>query len=270
MSPLPVGDCVPSVSEERTLRRMDYEGEYIALSPLDPEKDAPGLFACSHGTELVEQLWTYMAYGPFEDVSVMQEWLEEIEGSEDPLFLSVRDRVSDRPIGMVSFLNIAPDARRLELGNIWYGPEAQNTCANTEAAYLMLCEAFDESIKVDILGKLMILGGLEYDPTLINRILLQEGLMDAIMRESSFAQYIKQLGIEQGIGQGIEQGIEQGERKSTIGAILEVLEIRFDLSEAHPLSARIAAIDDLQGLKQLHRAAIQVPSLEAFQNALDA
>ena len=144
MSPLPVGDCVPSVSEERTLRRMDYEGEYIALSPLDPEKDAPGLFACSHGTELVEQLWTYMAYGPFEDVSDMQAWLEEIERSEDPLFLSVRDKQSGRPIGMVSFLNIAPDARRLELGNIWYGPEAQNTCANTEAAYLMLCEAFDD------------------------------------------------------------------------------------------------------------------------------
>ena len=144
MPSLPVGDCVPSVPEVRIPRRMDYEGEYIALSPLDPERDAPGLFACSHGTELVEQLWTYMAYGPFEDVSVMQEWLEEIEGSEDPFFLSVRDRVSDRPIGMVSFLNIAPDARRLELGNIWYGPEAQNTCANTEAAYLMLCEAFDD------------------------------------------------------------------------------------------------------------------------------
>ena len=31
---------------------------------------------------------------------------------------------------------------------------------------------------------------------LINRILSQEGLMDAIMRESSFAQYIKQEGIE--------------------------------------------------------------------------
>ena len=135
----------------------------------------------------------------------------------------------------------------------------------------------DESIKVDFLGRLMILSGLEYDPTLINRILLQEGLMDAIMRESSFAQYIKQLGIEQGreegmkqgIGQGIEQGIEQGERRSAIGAILEVLEIRFDLSETHPLSTRIAAIDDLQRLKQLHRAAIQVSSLEAFQQVLD-
>ena len=116
----------------------------------------------------------------------------------------------------------------------------------------------DESIKVDFLGRLMILSGLEYDPTLINRILLQEGLMDAIMRESSFAQYIKQ------------QGIEQGERKSTLEDILEVLEIRFDMHETHPISARIAAIEDLQRLKQLHRAAIQVSSLEAYEQALDA
>ena len=115
----------------------------------------------------------------------------------------------------------------------------------------------DESIKVDFLGRLMILSGLEYDRSLINRILLQEGLMDAIMRESSFAQYIKQLGIEQGIEQGIQESIQ------------EVLEIRFDLSEVHPISARIAAIDDLQRLKQLHRAAIQVSSLEAFQQILD-
>ena len=120
----------------------------------------------------------------------------------------------------------------------------------------------DESIKVDFLGRMMILSGLEYDPTLINRILLQEGLMDAIMRESLSAQYIKQL--------GIEQGIEQGGRQRAIEDILDVLEIRFDLSEAHPLSARIAAIDDLQRLKQLHRAAIQVSNLEAFEQALDA
>ena len=119
----------------------------------------------------------------------------------------------------------------------------------------------DESIKVDFLGRLMILSGLEYDPTLINRILSQEGLMDAIMRESSFAQYIKQ--------QGIEQGIEQGKRKSTLEDILEVLEIRFDMPETHPISARIATIEDLQHLKQLLRAAVQVSSLKAFRDMLE-
>lgn len=36
-----------------------------------------------------------------------------------------------------------------------------------------------------------------------------------------------------------------------------------------PLAARIGAIDDVQRLKQLFRAAIQVPSLEAFRHLLD-
>ena len=102
-----------------------------------------------------------------------------------------------------------------------------------------------------------------------------------ILRESSLFQSLTQQsreeareegfeqGREEGVEQGIEQGIEQGERRSTIEAILDVLEIRFDLSEAHPLSTRIATIDDLQRLKQLLRAAIQVPNLEAFQRILD-
>ena len=89
--------------------------------------------------------------------------------------------------------------------------------------------------------------------------------MDAIMRESSFAQYIKQQGIEE----GIKQGIEQGNRERAIEDILDVLAIRFDLSTAPLLSARIAAIEDLQRLKQLLHSAIQVSNLEAFGRLLD-
>ena len=93
------------------------------------------------------------------------------------------------------------------------------------------------------------------------------------MCESSFAQYLLEQeieenkeqwlkqGIEQGIEQGREEGREEGERKSTLASVLDVLEIRFGLNEAHPLSDRIAAIDDLQRLKQLLRSAIQVSSL---------
>ncbi len=167
--------------------------------------------------------------------------LSEIEG---------QDIIDKGPSGLFPFVPLMKRPDRID-SEAWL-----HHCVDATNAL-----AVDESIKVDFLGRLMILSGLEYDPTLINRILLQEGLMDAIMRESSFAQYIKQL--------GIEQGIEQGERRSTIGAILEVLEIRFDMHETHPLSARIASIDDLQRLKQLHRAAVQVSNLEAFEQALD-
>ena len=71
---------------------------------------------------------------------------------------------------------------------------------------------------------------------------------------------------QDGQRKGIEQGIEQGLRES----ILDVLEIRFDLLKTDPLSARIAAIDDLQRLKQLHRAAIQVSDLDEFSRRLAA
>ena len=122
----------------------------------------------------------------------------------------------------------------------------------------------DESAKGDFLAGLSVLGGLVHDREMIADLISKEGLMDLI-RESSFAQYL----IEQEIEENKEQGIKQGERRSTLAGLLDVLEIRFDLDESDPLSARIAAIEDLQHLKQLHRAAVQVSSLEAFRDMLD-
>ena len=49
-----------------------------------------------------------------------------------------------------------------------------------------------------------------------------------------------------------------------------MLEIRFALAASDPLADRIGTIADVQRLKQLHRAAIQVPSLEDFTDLLDA
>jgi RimJ/RimL family protein N-acetyltransferase len=55
----------------------------------------------------------------------------------------VTERAGNPPIGIVSYLNIVPVMRRLELGNIWYTPQVQRTKVNTESIYLMLCETFD-------------------------------------------------------------------------------------------------------------------------------
>ena len=63
--------------------------------------------------------------------------------SKDPLFFTVHHRESKLRVGMVSFLNIISDMRRLELGHIWYSFDAQRSNVNTEAVYLMLCEVFD-------------------------------------------------------------------------------------------------------------------------------
>ena len=74
--------------------------------------------------------------------------------------------------------------------------------------------------------------------------------MDAIMRESSFAQYIKQVGIQE--------------------SIQEALEIRFGPAAVSQFAGRIATINDTQRLKQLLHAAVQVDSPDEFQRELDA
>ncbi len=90
------------------------------------------------------------------------------------------------------------------------------------------------------------------------------------MQESSVIQYFKEQGIEQGIKQGIEQGIEQGERKASIESLLDVLEVRFQSSEAQTLKPKIESIEELQTLKQLLREALQVSSLDEFTRILSS
>jgi len=122
-----------------------------------------------------------------------------------------------------------------------------------------------ELARGNLVGGLSVLSGLVYAPETIAAILSKEGIMDLI-RESSFAQLLTQ----QALKQGIEQGIEQGERDRAIEDLLDVLEIRFALGASDPLVARIQGIGDLQCLKQLFRAAVQVESLEALRPLLEA
>ena len=142
-APLQVGNTVQSAASVDLPQRTDYAGKFIILSPVDPQADVAELYECSHGSDIKEQIWTYMSYGPFDSTYNMQKWLAEGTRSNDPLFFTVHHLESKQRVGMVSFLNIVSDMRRLELGHIWYSPESQRSNVNTEAMYLMLCEAFD-------------------------------------------------------------------------------------------------------------------------------
>ena len=140
---LPVGEPVDEGNMQDVPRKGEYGGQFVSLSPINPDLDVQELYNCSHGTEEKELVWTYMGYGPFKNENSMCVWLQENAESSDPIFFTVHQKPSGRRVGMVSFLNLAPDVRRLEIGHIWYGLEAQRTKVNTEAVYLMLNEAFD-------------------------------------------------------------------------------------------------------------------------------
>ena len=152
------------------------------------------------------------------------------------------------------------------LGLLPFAPLMQRPADVDAEAWLRQCihrtqeMHIDEIVKANYLADLAILSGLVYKSETIMTI-----ISEATMYESSVVRYFT----EKGIKQGIEQGIERGGRERAIEDLLDVLEIRFGLASSDPLAARIGAIDDAQRLKQLHRAAIQVPSLEAFRDLLD-
>ena len=128
-------------------------------------------------------------------------------------------------------------------------PEAWlRQCVNRAQAVPM-----DEPLKENYLADLAVLSGLVYNLETVMTIIAEE-----TMYESSVVQYFT----EKALKQGIEQGLQE--------SILDVLELRFQPEDVRRLTAPIEAIDDVPRLKQLHRAAIQVPSLEAFRPLLDA
>ena len=60
-------------------------------------------------------------------------------------------------------------------------------------------------------------------------------------------------------------------KRRLLECIREVLELRFGAGAAEPSATHLEAIGgDLQRLKQLHRAAIQAPDLDAFRRLLGA
>jgi len=143
-----------------------------------------------------------------------------------------------RPVGLLPFAPLMQPPAGMD-AEAWL-----RQCVNRAQQVPM-----DESLKANYLADLAILSGLVYNLETITTVIAEE-----TMYESSVVQYFTEKGIEQGIQESIQ----------------EVLALRFQPEDTHQLASRIGLIDDVQRLKQLHRAAIQVPSLEAFRHLLDA
>ena len=148
-------------------------------------------------------------------------------------------------------------------GLLPFAPLMQRPAGVDAEAWLRQCVnraqemPMDETVKANYLVHLAILSGLTYNIETIATI-----ISEATMYESSVVQYFTE--------KALKQGIEQGGRACAVEDLLDVLAIRFELAASDPLAVRLGAIDDVQRLKQLHRAAIQVLSLEAFRHLLDS
>lgn len=122
---------------------LTLRGRFVNVVPLDADKHAPSLFEKTCGAKH-QQLWTYMADGPYENLEVFECQLRKKAASEDPLFFAIVDHHSGVAKGYASYMRIEPAHRCIEVGHIMYTPEIQRTPGATEAMYLMARHVFDD------------------------------------------------------------------------------------------------------------------------------
>ena len=132
-------------------------------------------------------------------------------------------------------------------------------CVNTVYA-----TPVDQQARGDLLCAISLFGSIVHDVQLFKRIISEE-----LMQESKYYQLLRDEFIAQGLEQGVAQGLEQGTRETTIKNTLALLKDKFAADAVNDLIPVLQRITDLQQLEQLHLAAAQVQSLDAFKLMLD-
>jgi len=118
-------------------------GAHCRLERLNIDTHAQDLFDANI-TDTEGRIWTYMGYGPFDDVASYNEWVTSQALGDDPLFHAIIDLTTDKAVGVASYLRIEPLIGSIEVGHINYSPLLQKTVTATEAMYLMMARVFDE------------------------------------------------------------------------------------------------------------------------------
>ncbi len=137
----PIGFALPNWIPPSFPPRVPLEGRFCRLEPLDPEVHAESLFV-ANALDTENRQWTYLAYGPFETLEHYRAWMETACRTTDPLFYAVRDHVTNRAVGVGSFLRIEPHQGCIEIGHLNFSFLLQRTPASTEALFLMIDQAF--------------------------------------------------------------------------------------------------------------------------------
>ena len=108
-------------------------GRIVTLEPLT-EAHVDGLRRAADD----ERIWRYMV------TTDVERWiadaLAEHAAGTRVQFVTLHGR---DVAGSTSYLSLAPEHLRLEIGNTWLNPSAWGTGANTEAKYLLLRHAFE-------------------------------------------------------------------------------------------------------------------------------
>jgi RimJ/RimL family protein N-acetyltransferase len=114
-------------------------GGYVTLEPL-AASHAEGLWQAVQGQD---QLWTWLAGGPYAGAAEMFASLDRWREAEKAVLFAILPAETGSPAGWASLMRIKPQHGVIEVGNVVFSPSLQRTRAATEAMFLMADYAFE-------------------------------------------------------------------------------------------------------------------------------
>lgn len=138
-----IGDPVEGWSPRPRPTARPMEGRWCRLEALDPSRHAGELYE-ANSLDIEGRMWTYLPFGPFEDLDDYRQWLAGVAGREDPLYFAVVSKRHDRVAGLVALQRIDPTNGSVEIGGVAFSPLLQASTAASEAISLMMRRVFDE------------------------------------------------------------------------------------------------------------------------------
>jgi len=116
----------------------------VRLEPLNAASHGDDLFEIATVSDAADR-FRYLSEEPPESRAAFETWLEAVQASEDPLYFSVIDKALGKAAGRQTFTRIEPAHGRIEIGHIHWGPTIARKPAATEAHYLFMRHAFEDS-----------------------------------------------------------------------------------------------------------------------------
>lgn len=114
-------------------------GRTVTLEPLEWVRHGGRLFEVL--STAGDDLWTYMTFGPFADISELEHLIADMGNRPD--WVPYALVVDGDPAGFASYLRIQPQEGVIEIGSIVFSPRLQRTTAATESIYLMMLHVFE-------------------------------------------------------------------------------------------------------------------------------
>lgn len=140
----PVGVVVDPLPPGSKPDLRPLHGRWVLLEPVSAAKHAKDLWASFADSDPRGDVWTYLAYGPWQSFEQFEAWLKEREAQRDPWFYAFVRRETGKACGMGAFMRADPPNGVIEIGHIWMSPGLQRTRESTEIIFLMIRHCFDD------------------------------------------------------------------------------------------------------------------------------